>query len=477
MTTQRQLDTGEALAAILDALDRLDADRTRLSDAARLALVDDARVLAGRLDALLCALVAEADAANSALHSKGTPTTSWLALSGKMSRKESAGLLFRARALVASDSVRQAALKGTIGVGQARAITRVLEDLPESLDVTQRQRAASALIEYASRFDAGQLASMAEQVLHEVSPEVATETASERLQRHGEAALRRRSLWFVREQQGSVSFRGSLPTADAEGWIAIIDAYVESQRRTVLERRDPLAEMRTPQQRRADGLLAMIRDHTARRLAPSGGGDRPRVVVTMDYDALHRRAVEHGLLATGQLVGPGDLRRLCCDADLIPAVLGGASEILDVGRTQRLVTRGIRNALVQRDSGCVFPGCDTHPTACEAHHIEPWYRGGATALSNLVLLCHHHHGVVEPARLGVRDKWMVRIAADGVAETIPPKRIDPHQSPLRHQRFLRRALAKADAAADAAGPGIGNGARGSVVVPGQPGSPSPPAPG
>lgn len=369
VTSQQQLDTGEVFAAIRDALDRLDADRSRLSDSARLALVDEARVLAGRLDALLCALVAEADAANAAVHSKGTPTTSWLALSGNLSRKESAGLLFRAKALAACDSVRQAALEGTIGVGQARAITRVMEDLPDSLDVTQRQQAAGALIDYASRFDAGQLAAMAEQVLREVSPEVATETATERLQRHAEAARRRRSLWFVREQQGSVSFRGSLPTSEAEGWIAIIDAYVESERRTVLERRDPLAEMRTPQQRRADGLLAMIRDHTTRRLAPSGGGDRPRLVVTMDYEALQRRAVERGLLATGQLVGPGDLRRLACDADLVPAVLRGASEILDVGRTQRLVTRGIRNALVQRDSGCVFPGCDTHPTACEAHHI------------------------------------------------------------------------------------------------------------
>lgn len=67
--------------------------------------------------------------------------------------------------------------------------------------------------------------------------------------------------------------------ADAEGWIAIIDAYVESRRRNAVEERDPLATTLTPEQRRADALLAMIRAHQAGRRAPSTGGDRPRVVV------------------------------------------------------------------------------------------------------------------------------------------------------------------------------------------------------
>lgn len=125
---------------------------------------------------------------------------------------------------------------------------------------------------------------------------------------------------------------------------------------------------------------------------------------------------------------------ICCDADLLPAVLGGPSTVLDVGRDRRLVPADLRAALVVRDGGCVFRGCHARPSECEAHHIIPWWKGGATALWNLVLLCHHHHGLVEPARCGVRDQWEIRIADDGVPETIPPRRCDPDRRPLRHAR-------------------------------------------
>jgi hypothetical protein len=178
----------------------------------------------------------------------------------------------------------------------------------------------------------------------------------------------------------------------------------------------------------------MILNHSTGRRAPKVGGDRPRIVVTVDHGKLLADATAAGLLGDGEPLSAGDLRRLCCDADLLPAVLGGPSTVLDVGRDHRLVPADLRAALVLRDGGCVFPGCHTRPTECEAHHIIPWWQGGTTALSNLVLLCHHHHGLVEPARYGVRDQWQIRIAADGIPETIPPRRCDPQRRPLRHAR-------------------------------------------
>ncbi len=256
---------------------------------------------------------------------------------------------------------------------------------------------------------------------------MADETLERRLQRQAEAAQRNRSLVFRRDGNGSILFTGSLPLVDGEAWIAQLDAYTESQRRTALEERDPAGTGLTPEQRRADALIAMIINHTEGRRAPRVGGDRPRIVVTVDYAKLLADATAAGLIGDGEPLSAGDLRRLCCDADLLPAVLGGPSTVLDVGRDNRLVTPELRAALVLRDGGCVFPGCNARPSECEAHHIIPWWQGGVTALWNLVLLCHHHHGLVEPARYSVRDQWEIRIANDGIPETIPPRRCDPNR--------------------------------------------------
>jgi hypothetical protein len=67
---------------------------------------------------------------------------------------------------------------------------------------------------------------------------------------------------------------------------------------------------------------------------------------------------------------------------------------LDIGRATRLVPAGMRRALVLRDGGCRFPGCDRPPQWTDAHHLHPWAQGGATRLPNLLLLCRHHHTTV-----------------------------------------------------------------------------------
>ena len=105
--------------------------------------------------------------------------------------------------------------------------------------------------------------------------------------------------------------------------------------------------------------------------------------------------------------------------------------MLDVGRSRRLVTPEIRTALMLRDGGCAFPGCDLAPELCEAHHVVPWWAGGSTALDNLVLLCHSHHGIVEPAHYPTRERWEVRIAGDGSPEFLPPRRLDASRTPIR----------------------------------------------
>ncbi|MGC3994465.1 MAG: DUF222 domain-containing protein [Propionicimonas sp.] len=439
---------GDALAEIERVLDSIEPNRAETGSADRLAWVRTARRVRGRIDALCAVLTAEADRAKASEHAAGTPLVSWLGMGETLSRAEASGAVHQARTLARHPLVGEAAVAGRIGTGQARAIAGVLDDLAPELDAAQSERAEQVMVDLASHLDAAQLTRSAGRVLQEVAPVAAGELLEVKLQREAERAHRERSLRFFREG-GSVRFDGSLPRIAAERWIAQLDACAEQARRTAMERRDPLAETTTPAQRKADALIQLIERGAPRggagpaagavAQAPSAASREPRpadarVIVQLDYEALQRSAAGAGLLGSGEQLSAGELRRLCCDAEIVPVVLGSASEVLDVGRAERLVTPALRTALVARDGGCVFPGCDATPSVCEAHHIVPWWAGGRTALSNLVLLCHSHHPVVEPARHAVRDQWQVHIADDELPEFVPPARLDPRRRPLRHAR-------------------------------------------
>ena len=100
---------------------------------------------------------------------------------------------------------------------------------------------------------------------------------------------------------------------------------------------------------------------------------------------------------TGDRITAAQARRLACTAKILPAVLGGESLPLDLGRTRRLFSPAQRKALLIRDRTCRAEGCDIPGTWCEAHHHDPWHTGGPTDLANGVLLCsHHHHQAHEP---------------------------------------------------------------------------------
>lgn len=431
MTTDVRLPAGEALAEIERLLDRVDPHRGGLDAALRLEWVRLARRVHNRVGALATVLVGEADRTQAAERTTGTPLSSWLGMGETLSRKEAAAAVGQAKAFTAHPTVGDAAVAGRVGAGQARAITRVLDGLASQLDPAQQQAAETLLVGLAGHLDADQLAKAAPRVLAEVAPAEADELLETRLQREVEAAHRARSLRFFRDG-GSVRFEGSLPRLEGELWLAQLDAHGEALRRTAVEARDPAFERATPEQRRADALVALL--HAGAHSTPAPGVGAARVIVTLDYQALYAGAAGAGLVGDGQQVSAGELRRLCCDAELVPAVLGGASEVLDVGRSARLVTPAIRTALTVRDGGCTFPGSTVRPHRCEAHHITPWWANGPTALSNLTLLCHHHHGLVEPAKFGLRDQWQVEIGRDGLPQFLPPARFDRERKPLRHQR-------------------------------------------
>lgn len=439
--------TLEALRVIERALDSVDThERECLPHAQRVELMQLGRRVGKRLDALVGVLVGEADAAGSAMASRGTPLRSLLSAAGQESSKEAAAQVFAGRDLVSREATRDAALAGDITVRQARAVTKTMDHLPAALTPAQRQEAERKLLERAATATPEQIAKAGESVLAEVAPELAEspEAKLQRLDRQRARARARRSLSFLSDGDGSILIRGSLPELDAAPFCKLIEAQVESQRRASRERRDRrdvLDQDPSPEQRRADALVALVSALHEGSRTPRVGGDRPRVVVLMDERGLRERVEQVGVLESGAEIATGDLRRLCCDAEVLPVVLGGRSEVLDVGASIRLVTPPMRAALNLRDGGCVFPGCEVPATTCEAHHITPWWAGGPTALENLVLLCSHHHQVVEPARFWSGpppDRWQIRLDAEGLPEAIPPARMDKNRTPLKCGSWVAR---------------------------------------
>lgn len=186
---------------------------------------------------------------------------------------------------------------------------------------------------------------------------------------------------------------------------------------------------RTPAQRQAEALAEIcgyVLDHAE---VPACGGRRPQVNVLVRLEDLEDRA-RAAALDFGGTLSPASLRMLCCDAAVVPIVLGGAAQPLDVGRMTRVIPDGLRRAVAGRDGGCAR--CGKPPSWCEVHHIVPWERGGETSLANCVMLCRVCHRQVHHAG------WEVRLA-NGRAEFTPPAWIDPLRRPRRRPPPLPQA--------------------------------------
>ncbi len=176
---------------------------------------------------------------------------------------------------------------------------------------------------------------------------------------------------------------------------------------------------RTPAQRAAAALAdacGFVLDHGD---LPQTGGVRPHVSVQVRLEDLEHRA-RGAVLDLGGTLSPASVRQLVCDAGVVPVVLGGEGQPVDIGRSTRSVPDGMRRAVIARDRGCAR--CGRPPSWCEVHHVVEWQHGGPTALANLVLLCRACHRLVHHAG------WSVRLVG-GRAVFTPPAWIDPDRRP------------------------------------------------
>lgn len=115
-------------------------------------------------------------------------------------------------------------------------------------------------------------------------------------------------------------------------------------------------------------------------------------------------------------------------------LMGEKAKSLALATERRLATEKQLAIFASRDQGCTFPGCDTPPGWCEAHHIVPWAQNGKTDVNNLTLACSAHHHLLD------YTDWDCRMLIDGRPAWVPPATIDPAQEPVLHARFIAREI-------------------------------------
>jgi len=305
--------------------------------------------------------------------------------------------------------VGEALRDGWLSAAKAQVIERAIDALPSNPEV--RARGVQVLLSEAKALDATDLKKVTRRLLTLVDPDGDDRRDEQALDRLERAAHHNRHLTITGDHAGGAWLTARCSSEDA----ALIKATLIPLARPEPSNGpvcDPSGcvvpgcghDGRDPRDhgvRMLDALVEACRRLQSADVLPEGHGASPRLTLTMDLEHL-RDLTGLATTETGEQLSASAVRRICCDADLIPAVLRSTSEVLDVGRTHRLVTAAIWKALVVRDQHCRFPNCTRPPIMCHAHHLLHWVDGGPTSLGNMILLCGHHH------RLILAGPWTIR---------------------------------------------------------------------
>ncbi|MDO5698041.1 MAG: DUF222 domain-containing protein [Dermatophilus congolensis] len=284
--------------------------------------------------------------------------------------------------------LREAITAGRISVDTAASAARFFRKLQAAIGPGNWEPVLEAIIDaVAAGATARELDSLAEVLISQYGDEGALDRD------HDAKYVQRDMTTFRRDRHGMLTATLRLDPASE----AVVTAAL-----TALSIPTPTpdgdADLRTPGQRRADALVSLAQVATRYDGHVPGTGTKAKVLVTISHETLSGAVAGMGLTEHGHVLTPSEVRALACEAGIIPVVLGGRGEVLDVGREERFTTPAQRNALIIRDRGCTFPGCDAPPSWCEGHHLLDWDHHGPTDMGNLALICKRHH--VETHRYG-----------------------------------------------------------------------------
>ena len=380
-------------------------------------------------------VLAEAEKREATRRLTSLSTAGWLVDQNSHSPRAARDDVRLAMGLSQTPLVADALADGRVSAEQAGAILNGLRRLPEDFDDDQRTAVVEQLVGFAASFDPSQLSRLVNRTIEVVAPEVAEEADRKAVERLDAAQRRDRYVTWRQDPDGAWVFRGKLPTVAGQQLVNLLRAISAKHRTNVLLAGGQIERC----QAAADALGVLVDHYQSCGQAPTFGADRPRVTVTIDYDVLIGKLGTATLLDADIQLTAQQARRLACDAEILPVVLAGKSVALDVGRSRRLFAGKLRQAIITRDRGCTFPGCDRPPAECEAHHRKPWWAGGKTRLKDGVLLCTYHHHQVEPDPNKPPDaQWLIRLDPRGRSEFSPP--LQPGQTIRvwkQHARFRR----------------------------------------
>ena len=404
------LDFAQRLTSRLDSLADVPLMSMRPEDK-RAALVTLARGRA-QLDALALRLLADAERSEATVESGAGSAAHWVATETRQVRREARADLRLAQQVEKHQVLAAAMAVGRVNLAQGRAIVASLERLPRTgqfaVSAEQSAAAEAHLVELAEEHDAKALRVLGRRVFEVIAPDLADQFEGRALEREEAEALRRTTLTMWEDDGGTCHGRFRLPAVHGQMLTKMILAISSPARAAGAGVSDAGADaaaqcgidpdLPTPV-RHGIALTQLLESVQAKDL-PRAGGCGATIVVSMTLDQLLAKLDAAGVctLDTGGRISASEARRLACSAGIIPMVLGGRGQVLDVGRTRRLHTEAMRLAMGVRDGGCTAIDCAVPPGLCHAHHDNPWSEGGHTNVQTGRLVCPHHHRRIHDPR-------------------------------------------------------------------------------
>jgi hypothetical protein len=282
----------------------------------------------------------------------------------------------------------EAMARGHLAEDQAAQIIWTLTTLvtEESVPAETLELVEKELVRLAEHHDATELRRLRKRILDVVAPGLGEKQLQRALDREAKAAAQACRFVFGDDGNGKCYGRFIVPSAVGAMLRKAIMAIAAPKHRAA----QGLGRLDLPgPQRLGQAFCEYVERYPTDHL-PNAGGVNAGVVVTMTLETL-LGSNQVATLDTGTLITAGEARRLACEAGMIPVVLGGKSQPLDVGRTRRFHTAAQRTAIGLRDRTCTEAGCDWPPAMCHVHHDEPWSHGGKTSVEKGRLLCPRHH--------------------------------------------------------------------------------------